>query len=123
MLGTELDPVIKLYRQLLNYCLPVTIMDKVTTKTFLRCGSWVITLTCLTLAFMQLKEIFNDYVSGLTTTVTEQVSHEKLVLPYITICAQPGYKGVMDHYASEEEFLANTYDMEDLLLVQDKVRK
>ena len=84
-------------------------------KSLINCTEAIILLVCLVLAFLQLREIFRDFVSEVTTTVIkEDRQGDSNGLPFITVCPMSGYKGDMQFNYTEEDFLANTYEMEEL---------
>ena len=71
-------------------------------------------LLCLALAFMQLREIFRDYWSHVTTSSIKEEKVKIHEMPLITVCPMSGYKGDINFTDFEEDFIANTFDKEEI---------
>lgn len=76
----------------------------------------LIFLSCLSLFLLQFQQIFSQYRQRATTTATSHRAERVLPLPRITICPLVPFKADLgDRALTEEEYIQNTWDLEDLL--------
>ena len=87
-----------------------------TRKVIYRISGGSIFAFCVFMSFLQLREIFRDFTSKVTTSVIRNLKKNSQDLPYVTVCATSGYKGNMTFFDTEEDFIANTYDKKDFFL-------
>ncbi len=72
-------------------------------------------LACLAVFCYQMSFILRQWLNEETTIGLEIVDHKRLKLPAITICAQKPFRtNVSGDPITEEEYLATTFDLEDL---------
>ncbi len=71
-------------------------------------------LLCLCLLLWQLGILLSQFRSGVTSTSISSVKHQRLPLPFVTVCPRVPFAVQTASYGSEEEYVGGAVKFEDI---------